>query len=162
MSLISFTSLTCALSATIFFSPLNELKGETPEKGSPTSETEMPVSPDEEAFAVEESADIVAEHTMDGKFDIGVGRLVSVEGIEMGGRKPQYFDRDELVGFFNRQKHKEVIVLIFHKSMRNHEEDMIEVAQMNAYFKERGYERIVIQQYRAFGRPTLSDITTDP
>lgn len=117
---------------------------------------------DERAFALETAADFVVKYTDDGKFDIGVGRLTSIEGREMKGRKPHYFELEELEGFFDGQRHKSLIVVILHKSTRSQEEIKAEVAKLNSYFKDRGYKRIVIQQYLAFSRPILSDITVTP
>jgi hypothetical protein len=116
----------------------------------------------ERADALEKAADYVVHYTDDGKFDIGVGRLNSVEGREWKSLKSVYFEQDELVSFFDRQRHKDLIVILFHKSSRGSDAVRKEVAKMNAYFKDRGYKRIVIQQLLAFGRPILSDITVTP
>jgi hypothetical protein len=127
-------------------------------------EDAAPSPPDdtERAFALEKAADFVVKLTDDGKFDIGVGRITSTEGSEWNGLKHVYFEQDELVSFFDRQRHKDLIVVIFHKSSRKSEAVRKEVAKMNAYFKDRGFKRIVIQQLLAFSRPIYSDITVAP
>ncbi len=124
--------------------------------------TPSPPDDTERAFALEKAADFVVKLTDDGKFDIGVGRITSTEGSEWKGLKHVYFEQDELVSFFDLQRHKDLIVILFHKSSRKSEEVRKEVAKMNAYFKDRGYKRIVIQQLLAFGRPIYSDITVTP
>lgn len=100
------------------------------------------------AFRIEADADIVVEYTGDGKMDIDI----------IQARTPVFFDPDELIGFFDRQRHKKLIVVIFHKSTRDDTAIQAEVSKLNAYFKDRGYRRVVIQQYYGFSRGTHSDV----
>lgn len=108
------------------------------------------------AFKIEADADLVVEYTGDGKMDIDIGRLSTFSDIQ--ARTPVFFDPDELIGFFDGQRHKKLVVVIFRKSTRDDTAIQAEVSKLNAYFKDRGYRRVVIQQYYAFSRGTHSDL----
>lgn len=108
------------------------------------------------AFETERKADIAIEYTAGRKMDINIGRLTMLGGTP--ARDPQLFDPAELISFFNDQKRKDLVVVMFHKNIWTDDEEKREIAKMNAYFRDRGYKRIVIQQFRSWGRPTLSDI----
>ena len=111
---------------------------------------------DWDAFETERKADIAVEYTAGRKMDINIGRLTMLGGTP--ARDPQLFDPAELISFFNDQKRKDLVVVMFHKNIWTDDEEKREIAKMNAYFRDRGYKRIVIQQFRSWGRPTLSDI----
>jgi hypothetical protein len=108
------------------------------------------------AFDTERKADIAVEYTADRKMDINVGPREKHGEIVV--RNPRLFEPDELIPFFDGQRRKGLVVVMFHKNTWTDDEENMEVARMNAYFRDRGYKRIVIQQFRAWGRPTLSDI----
>jgi hypothetical protein len=112
------------------------------------------------AFALADSADQVVRYEGDEMFDIGIGKTTTREGVK--GFSPRSFPADELISFFDRQRHKQLVVVIFEKRVSYKGTQQDEVTKIHAYFKERGYKRIVIQQARATGRPTLSDITVGP
>ncbi len=112
------------------------------------------------AFALEKSADFVVQYSGDEMFDIGVGKTTTSEGVKIFS--PRGFPADELISFFDRQRHKQLVVVIFEKGVPFKGSQQDEVTKVHTYFKERGYKRIVIQQFRATGRPTLSDITVSP
>ena len=88
--------------------------------------------------------------------DINVGKLETSYGIT--SRNPQVFNPSELILFFDEQRHKNLIVVMFNKNTWTDAEEKTEIAKVNTYFRDRGYKRIVIQQFTSWGRPTLSDI----
>lgn len=112
------------------------------------------------AFAREKSADFVVRYSGDDVFEIGVGTTTTRDGVEIFS--PRSFPADELISFFDRQRHKQLVVVIFEKGVLFKGTRQDEVTKIHSYFKERGFKRIVIQQARANGRPTLSDITVGP
>jgi hypothetical protein len=109
----------------------------------------------ERAFALEKAADLVIEYTGGGLFDIGVGRMKSSDGSPY--RDPQYFSLGELGEFFDEQRHKDLIVVNFHKAASIRPPLETDIAMVNSYFKDRGYRRVVICQFRSWGRPIHSD-----
>jgi hypothetical protein len=133
--------------------------GEESNAGSPEKEFHFD-DKTTKALALERSADLVVQYTGDGKLDIGIGKVTTADG--QVSRTPKCFPADELVDFFDQQRHKNLLVLIFHKSSRSDDEIKSEVTRLNDYFKDRGYKRIVIQQHYASSRGTHSDITVTP
>ena len=103
------------------------------------------------ACALEKSADLVVEFTFDGELDIGVG------SSRDGARYPQHFSFGELVGFFDEQRHKQLIVVNVHKGAPGEDSIQEAIDRINRYFKDRGYRRVVICQFRGWGRPIHSD-----
>ena len=124
-----------------------------PSKWRWKSETERAT---DRAFDLEKKADVTVEYTMSKKMDIKVGRLESSHGIT--ARHPTLFDPSELIWFFEGLNRKDLIVVMFHKNTWSDDEEKREISKINSYFRDRGYKRIVIQQFRSWGRPTLSDI----
>jgi hypothetical protein len=108
------------------------------------------------AFDTEKKADITVEYTADLKMDINVGPLTKHGDIV--SRSPRLFEPDELISFFDDQKRKQLVVVMFHKNTWSDDKEKMQIARVNEYFRDRGYQRIVIQQFRGWGRPTLSDI----
>ena len=107
------------------------------------------------AFALEKAADLVIEFTGDGMLDIGVGRMKSFDGDSY--RDPQFFSLGELVEFFDEQRHKDLIVVNFHKAASIRPSLASDIARINDYFRDRGYRRVVICQFTSWGRPIHSD-----
>ncbi|MCW1924574.1 hypothetical protein OKA05_18565 [Luteolibacter arcticus] len=107
------------------------------------------------AFALERAADLVIEFTGEGRFDIGVGRIKSADGNSY--RDPHYFSLGELVEFFDDQRHKDLIVVNFHKAAWIRDSLESDIARINDYFRDRGYRRVVICQFTSSSRPIHSD-----
>ena len=102
----------------------------------------------EKAFRLEKEADAFVEMTSDGRFDIGITD-------RNGGRVD--FQPDQLIHHFSQQRHKNLVVICFHKQAWPDEVLKERIESTNRYFFDRGYRRVVIQQYMGFGRPTHSD-----
>ena len=107
------------------------------------------------AFAFERAADLVIEFTGGGLFDIGIGRIKSADGNTY--RDPQYFSLGELVEFFDQQRHKDLIVVNFHKGASIRPSLDSDISRINDYFRDRGYRRVVICQFRSSSYPIHSD-----
>ena len=107
----------------------------------------------EKAFRLERKADIVVELTSDGLMNIEVTER---HGNEYG-RNPIDFHPDQLIRFFDLQRHKNLVVVCLHKQVWPEELLKQRIESTNQYFFDRGYQRVVIQQYRGFGRGTHSD-----
>jgi len=101
-----------------------------------------------EAFRLEQKADTFVEMTSDGRFNIEVtdakGRLLD-------------FHPDQLIRYFDHQRRKDLVVVCFHKQVWPQQVLQERIESTNRYFFDRGYRRVVIQQYMSFGRPTHSD-----
>lgn len=108
------------------------------------------------SLATVKKADITVEYTAGLKMDINVGPLIS-DGCVVA-RDPRLFEPEELIPYFNGQKRKKLVVVMFHKNTWGDAKEKQQIDKINAYFRDRGYERIVIQQFRSWGQPTLSDI----
>jgi hypothetical protein len=116
----------------------------------------IPLDPESKrAFALEKAADLVIEFTGGGMFDIGVGRIKSADGNTY--RDPQYFSLGELVEFFDQQRHKDLIVVNFHKGASIRPSLDSDISRINDYFRDRGYRRVVICQFRSSSYPIHSD-----
>jgi hypothetical protein len=100
------------------------------------------------AFELEEKADFVADYSTDGKLDIGVGRTDKAQGIHHSIR----FSLEELEGFFDDQRHKDMIVVVVAKNVWTDEELQNHVLKLRDYFVARGYKKVVIQQGLGGGR----------
>ena len=109
--------------------------------------------PDKAAFRLERKADIFVELTSDGLMDINVTER---HGNEYG-KKPIRYHPDQLIRFFDLQRRKDLVVVCFHKQVWPEELLKQRIESTNQYFFDRGYQRVVIQQYRGFGRGTHSD-----
>ena len=109
--------------------------------------------PDKGAFRLERKADIFVELTHDGLMDINV-----TEHHEKENRRyPIHYYPDQLIRFFDFQRHKNLVVVCFHKQAWPEELLKQRIESTNRYFFDRGYKRVVIQQYRSYGRETHSD-----
>ena len=102
----------------------------------------------ERAFQLAEQANFVASYDMRERMDIGVGAL-SADPV---ARQVIDFDLDELTGFFDKQRHKDLIVVIIEKHVWPDEKLAEEVERLKTYFIARGYRRICIQQASAVAR----------
>ncbi len=100
------------------------------------------------AFRLEAESDISAWYSTDGKLDIGIGRTDKEQNLH----HPIKFTLEELEGFFDGQKHKELIVVTVHKHVWTKQELAEHVTRLRDYFIARGYKRIVIEQAYASGR----------
>ena len=98
-------------------------------------------------FRLEKQADIVVDYSADRRIDIGIGE-VDRRGI----RNIVDHDPSDLISFFDQQRHKDLVVVVFAKRLRSHEDLSGEIAHVKRYFEDRGYRRISIQQAGAQGR----------
>lgn len=105
---------------------------------------------DDRAFRLEKMADLVVEYDTSGG---------------MSADPPKTYERSEskpaaeLVGFFDSQTRKTLVVVIVAKNVWSDAELARHLAFLNGYFADRGYRRVVIQQASGGGRPTHSDTT---
>ena len=113
----------------------------------PTKELEFS-NETKRAFDLESKADLVAWYSTDGKLDIGIGRTDKTQNLH----HPISFTLDELEHFFDRQKHKDLIVVTVAKNVWTDEELTGHVNRLRDYFIARGYKRIVIEQAYGSGR----------
>ncbi len=102
----------------------------------------------ERAFKLEEEADFVAWYSLDGKLDVGVGRTDKKENLYHSIK----FSLEELEGFFDKQKHKNLIVVGIQKQNLTKEVLEMHITKLRDYFVARGYARVVIQQAYGNGR----------
>ncbi len=110
-------------------------------------------STDEEIWNLIESADMVADYTFRGRININVGKL------EGNVHHPITFNLEELEYYFDKQKHKDLIVIWFDKRAQVDGEKIQKlVEQLNKYFFQRGYKRIVLLQGLGDGVGLYSDI----
>ena len=108
----------------------------------------------ERAFDLVEKADFVIDYkTSHDKWDIGVGRVTN------GLYYSELFDYGQLEHFFGSQKHKALIVVVFSKNTWSKEQIRSKVKEMNQFFFEVGFGRVVIQQGYGNGRGIWSDST---
>jgi hypothetical protein len=106
------------------------------------------------AFRLEREADIVIYYSSDGLIRIDNGPTQSPVDVPDELRPPSQW-----VGLFDSQPKKSMVVVVIAKNVWKDEELGRQLSFLNRYFTDRGYRRIVIQQARAAGRPTHSDIT---
>jgi len=91
------------------------------------------------------------------KVDIDVGRLNKTEAGKILGRTPTTFTLEELEYFFGRQKHKDLIAVMFDKNILGRVELSHKIKKLNAYFFTKGYKRVVLLQGRGTGVGLYSD-----
>ena len=109
------------------------------------------------AFEQEAAADFVAWYSTDGKLDIGVGRT-DKKGIHHSIR----FSLGELESFFDKQKHKQWIVVGIDKHVWSDEILQKHVMRLKEYFVARGYKKVVIQEGLGLGRGILLEHEAKP
>jgi hypothetical protein len=100
------------------------------------------------AFELERKADFVADYSTDGKLDIGVGRTDKAQNIH----HPIRFSLEELDGFFDDQRHKDLIVVVVAKNVWSDEELKKHLLKLRDYFVARGYKKVAIQHGLGGGR----------
>ena len=97
-----------------------------------------------------ESADHQLEIHIDGKISIGVGKL------EDGVFSAKLFTLDELGHYFKIQKHKDFVVVRFHKRPNGTPQDMVK--KLNQFFRRQGYKRVMQVGCHTFGIIVESDL----
>lgn len=107
----------------------------------------------ERAFEIENKADCVVDYTVDGKYDIGVGV------IDEGCRHSHLFDPNELECYFERLKHKDLIVVVIRKNTWDQETVAKHVDEINNFLFNCGFKRVVVQQGYGGSRGIWSDKT---
>lgn len=91
------------------------------------------------AFKLAKNADIVIDYNSAGELDLRIR-----DGSK--GRNYVDFKLADLVDYFDEQRHKDLIVIVFDKSMRSREQAYKEAGVLKDYFIARGYKRICVQQ----------------
>jgi hypothetical protein len=91
-------------------------------------------------YAEEAKADLRVGYYGNGKLDIGVGE------VQPGGaRIVTGFTFDEVMSFFQQQKHKQMVVVEMGTRDRNQEERNALARQLNDYFFKVGFHRVLIR-----------------
>ena len=91
------------------------------------------------------------------KVDIDAGRLNKTETEKILSRNPITFTLEELEYFFGRQKHKDLIAVMFRKNTLSLVELSQKIKKLNAYFFAKGYKRVVLLQGHGTGVGLYSD-----
>ena len=93
-------------------------------------------------FDIEEikNADFVAYYSTNKKLDIGIGP--SRDGVDHLIK----FDLNELERFFDKQKHKNIIVLVIESHRLSNEKIKTHAKTLYDFFIARGYKKVIIQQ----------------
>lgn len=102
------------------------------------------------AVKLAEEADMVIDFDpVKQTIDLGITQYSS-------GRKVR-FKMEDLEGFFDSQRHKKHIVVIFEKRQLAKPEMTKIIGVLKDYFLAQGYQRVTVQQYLAVGRGTYLD-----
>lgn len=102
------------------------------------------------AVKLAEEADMVIDFDpVKQTIDLGITQYSS-------GRKIR-FKMADLEGFFDSQRHKKHVVVIFEKRRLAKLEMTKIIGVLKDYFLARGYQRVTVQQYLAFGRGSYLD-----
>lgn len=101
------------------------------------------------SFKLMEQADFSIYRTADGEYDIGVGPVKPWEHSQI--YSPRYFTAEELNHFWEKQKHKDFIVVYFFKSGDSDEELLAQAKAVQAYFFKLGFKRVRVHQAYSFG-----------
>ena len=108
-------------------------------------------------FGLYHEADMsIRYNPYDDKVDIDVGRVNKSGKIPV--RTPVTFTLDELEYFFGRQKHKNLIAVMFKKSTFDPVVLANKRKKLNAYFFSKGYKRVVLLQGYGTGVGLYSDM----
>jgi len=109
------------------------------------------------AFEQEAAADFVVSYSTHGKLNIGVGPT-----DRQGVHAPIMFSLAELERFFDRQKNKQLIVVVIAKNVWSDDELQRHVLRLRDYFVARGYKKVVIQQGSGASRGIQLEHETKP
>lgn len=102
-----------------------------------------PVDKDGQVVDLEKKADVSINLTTNGKIDIGISGIT--------------FSPDELADYFQRVRHKKLIVCLFDKNTRSQSDNLKLSTNLSDFFLKCGFERVVILQAQAFGIGVYSD-----
>ena len=106
-----------------------------------------------DAFRQCREADFVIDYlTHLDKYNLGIGR------IENDAIKSVLLDLEQIEPFFKRQKHKDLIVIVFGKNTWDAERRNKKILEINRSFFRVGFKRVVVQQASGgIGRQIWSD-----
>jgi hypothetical protein len=112
----------------------------------------------------EADANITIQHAKDMeslRIDIGVGKLVKVEGVEGELRDRTTFQAKDLVSYFRGQKHKKLITVRLDALQVTGEARANLVKEIISYFKQAGYKRIVVFESSMSELTVLKEYSSD-
>ena len=118
----------------------------------------------QELLDLESRADRVIGCGKDLKLDIGVGPLVDtgLDGEFRKARRPILFEFAEVESFLKNERHKDLLVFRFDKSIMWNEREEIEsyVTRIIDLAKRLKYKRVMVLGSHAFGMHYLAGITS--
>ena len=102
-------------------------------------------------FTLAEEAERVIDYSVDG-FDIGIGP------VKDGVRHPKYFTLDDIIPFLESEKHKNLLVVWFDKTIMWGDQIEENINKLAPVFQKIGYRRIVFLGAHCCGIFYLKDI----
>jgi hypothetical protein len=99
-----------------------------------------------EVFELEKRADRVLHLDKHMKFDLGIGRIEKAEGGRLDSRRSTKFDFAEIEDFLKEERHKDLLVIWFDKTIMWNEEAVIAdfTSKSESLLRPTGYKRIII------------------
>lgn len=91
--------------------------------------------------------------------DVNITESMTSPKGDVGHHKTAYFDRNNLVKFFDNQKHKKTVFVelcLFSETADKEEEYLNDWIK---FLSERGFKRVIIVRNGTFGTSLLKDIT---
>ena len=116
-----------------------------------------------EVFELEKRADRVLYLNKHMKFDLGIGRIEKSNEEHLGSRKPIKFDFTEIEDFLLEEKHKDLLVIWFDKTIMWNEKEVIAdfISKVETLTLSTGYKRIIILGAHGAGVHFVSDKTVN-
>ena len=100
-----------------------------------------------------QKADNELEYLRDGTLDIGLGE------VRDGVHYTKSFQLNELEHYFEHQKHKRFVSILFHKAAPSNKSLDDAIAELERFYFSRGYERILFLGARGSGVQVYKDTT---
>lgn len=104
-------------------------------------------------WAEEKKADHRLEYRMDDTIDIGIGE------VREGVHYTKSFPLKELEHYFEHQKHKGFVSVLFHKAAPSSKSLDDAIAELERFFFSRGYRRVLFLGARGSGVQVYKDTT---
>ena len=92
---------------------------------------------------------------MDDTIDIGVGE------IRNGAQHTKSFELKELEHYFEHQKNKGLVTILFHKAAPSNKNLDEAIAELEKFFFSRGYQRVLFLGARGSGVQVYKDATKE-
>ena len=104
-------------------------------------------------FEIEKKADRTIWYDKEENFDLGLGEVID------GARHSMDLKFDQIKSFLKKEKHKDLIVVWFDKTVMWNEKPFIEerAKKVTGLLQEAGYKRVVILGAHAFGAHYVAD-----